>query len=99
MQLFAKTLRRVCLVLIMLMWDFLFFAAASLASFWLRFHAPWPLFSPATPQNITSYWLAFFVATYMILSQMAAWNLYAIDRFRGWREDLQRIFRAVTFAT
>jgi len=99
MKPFTLSLRRGFAQLFLFVMDTGLMAAAFFLSYYIRFGLDLALIRPeAEPMNISSYWLAFFLALYLVISQMFSLNMYSFDRFRSWQEDFINIVKSVTIA-
>jgi exopolysaccharide biosynthesis polyprenyl glycosylphosphotransferase len=100
MKPFTRSLRRGIAKLILFLSDLFLLAGAFFLSFYIRFQLDWALIKPEVgPLHISSYWLAFFIALYLVMTQLVSLNMYSFDRFRNWQEDFLNIIKAVTIAT
>ena len=96
MKLFVQTLKRTLFIIFLLILDLSLLSGAFFLAFWLRFEVHWTWLKTLTEIHTPSYWLAFGLALYLIITQLAAMNLYLWNRLRTWHEEIYTIFKAVS---
>lgn len=98
MKLFTSTLKHALIALVLLLLDFVLLSGAMVGAYSWRLHSEWRFAPKLDRLDIPSYWFAYGLTIYFVLSMMVALGLYRLDRFRSWREDVQTIVKAVTFS-
>jgi len=93
------TFRRIIYSFSLLSLDLLLLSGALFFAFWLRYKVEWPWLTKLTYLHFPSYWFAFSLALYLVIAQLAARNLYALERLRTWQEEQNAIFKSVSITT